>query len=90
LNSGGILSMTCYDAIMTKDEVKEMLDRVLTWPPERQSDAAEMLALMEAQHKSDYRLTDEQAAEVRRRLAKTNPIYVPFDEARSRFPRSRG
>jgi hypothetical protein len=73
---------------MTKDQVKEILDRVLTWPQDRQSDAAEMLALMEAQDQSGYRLTDEQAAEVRRRLGKTNPTYVPLDEARARFQRS--
>lgn len=74
---------------MTKDQVKEILDRVLTWPAERQSDAAEMLALMEAQDRSDYRLTDEQAAEVRRRLAKPNPTYIPLEEARTRFQRSK-
>ncbi|MBX9775997.1 MAG: hypothetical protein K2Y71_16580 [Xanthobacteraceae bacterium] len=74
---------------MTKDQVKEILDRVLTWAPERQSDAAEVLALMEAQDQSDYRLTDAQAAEVRRRLAKKNPAYVTLDEARERFQRSR-
>ena len=79
----------CYGVIMTKDQVKEILDRVLTWSPKRQSDAAEMLALMEAQDRSDYRLTDEQAAEVRRRLAKANPNYVPLDEARARFQPSK-
>jgi hypothetical protein len=73
---------------MTKDQVKEILDRVLTWPPERQSDAAEVLTLMEAQDQSDYCLTDEQVAEVRRRLAKVNPTYVPLGEARARFQRS--
>jgi hypothetical protein len=73
---------------MTKEQVKEILDRVLTWPPERQSDAAEVLALMEAQDRSGYRLSDEQAAEVRRRLAKKNPTYIPLDEARARFRRS--
>ena len=74
---------------MTKDQVKEILDRVLTWSPERQSDAAEILTLMEVQDQSGYRLTDEQAAEVRRRLAKKNPTYVPLDEARARLRRSR-
>jgi len=73
---------------MTKDQVKEILDRVLTWTPERQSDAAEVLALMEAQDRSGYHLTDEQAAEVRRRLAKKNPTYIPLDEARARLRRS--
>jgi hypothetical protein len=70
---------------MTKDQVKEILDRVLTWPPERQSDAAEMLTLMEEQDKSDYQLTDEQATEVRRRFAKANPKYVSLAEVRADF-----
>jgi hypothetical protein len=45
---------------MTKEQVKAVLDRVLTWPNERQEDAAKVLALMEAQDASAYRLTDEQ------------------------------
>lgn len=73
---------------MTKDQVKEILDRVLTWPAERQADAAEVLTLMEAQDTSTYRLTDEQAAEVRRRLAKKNPKYVSLSEARAQFRRA--
>jgi hypothetical protein len=70
---------------MTKDQVKEILERVLTWPPERQTDAAEVLALMEEQDKSSYQLTDEQAAEVRRRFAKENPKYVSLSEVRADF-----
>jgi len=73
---------------MTKEQVKEIFDRVLTWPEERQSDAATVLALMEEQDRSGYRLTDEQAAEVRRRLAKKDPKHVSLDEGRARFPRS--
>ncbi|MBM3528577.1 MAG: hypothetical protein FJX62_10825 [Alphaproteobacteria bacterium] len=52
---------------MTKDQVKEILDRVLTWPPERQEDAARILSEMEAQDSCRYRLSDEQAEEVWRR-----------------------
>jgi hypothetical protein len=37
---------------MTKDQVKEVLDRVLTWPPERQEDAAQMLLALEAREVS--------------------------------------
>lgn len=58
---------------MTRDQVKEMLDRVLSWPPERQERAVHVLAEMEAQDESRLRLTDEQVAEVKRRLADPNP-----------------
>ncbi len=70
---------------MTKAQVKEILDRVLTWPLERQADAAEVLTLMEEQDKCDYQLTDEQAAEVRRRLEKKNPRYVSLAEVCAEF-----
>jgi hypothetical protein len=70
---------------MTKDQVKEILDRVLTWPPERQADVVEVVTLMEAQDKNVLRLTEEQLAEVRRRRAKKKPKYVSLAEARRRF-----
>lgn len=70
---------------MTKAEVKEILDRVLTWPPERQADVAHMVELMEKQDNSTLRLSDEQAAEVRRRLAEPSPNTIPADEVFRRF-----
>jgi hypothetical protein len=54
---------------MNKEQVKEILDRVLTWPPKRQEDAARVLSEMEEQDASPYRLTDEQVEEVARRRA---------------------
>ncbi len=54
---------------MSKEQVKAVLDRVLSWPAERQEDAARLLLLMESQDESIYRLTDEQAREVQRRRA---------------------
>jgi predicted nucleic acid-binding protein len=72
---------------MKKEQVKEILDRVLTWPPERQADAAQVLTLMEEQDKSSLRLTDEQVAEVRRRLEDPNPKFLTLDEVRERFAR---
>jgi hypothetical protein len=68
---------------MTKDQVKAVLDRVLTWPPERQEDVAAFLMSVEAQDKSDYRLSDAQLAELRRRRAEKNPETLSlgkFDE----------
>lgn len=74
-----------YSADMTRDQVKAILDRVLTWPPKRQADVAEVVTLMEEQDKSELGLNDEQLAEVRRRRAKKNPKYVSLAEARKRF-----
>jgi hypothetical protein len=70
---------------MTKAELKEILDRVLTWPPERQADVAHMVELMEEQDSSALRLTDEQAAEVRRRLAGSSLHTIPAEEVFKRF-----
>ena len=74
---------------MTKDQVKEILDRVLTWPPKRQEDAARVLSEMEAQDTSPHHLTDEQLEEVRRRLADPNPKFLTLEEVRERFARRR-
>jgi hypothetical protein len=70
---------------MTKDQIKAVLDRVLTWPPERQADVAHVVALMEEQDKGPLRLSDEQAAEVERRLADPDPKFLTLEEVRERF-----
>ena len=78
----------CYQPIMTREQVKEVLDRVLTWPPERQEDAAEILMSIEAQDTSGYRLSGEQLAELRHRRAERDPetlTLAEFDERLRRF-----
>jgi hypothetical protein len=70
---------------MTKEQAKAILDRVLTWSPERQADVAHVVELMEEQDKSDLQLSDEQAAEVRRRLANPSPNTIPAEEVFKRF-----
>ena len=75
---------------MTKEQVKEILDRVQTWPSERQEDVAEVVKLMEAQDRSELRLTDEQAVEVRRRRAETNPKTMTLAEFNARLRRRYG
>jgi hypothetical protein len=74
---------------MTRDQVKEILDRVLSWPAERQADVARVVELMEEQDASRYHLTDEQVAEVKRRLAEPNPKFLTLEEVRERFERRR-
>jgi hypothetical protein len=45
---------------MTKEQIKAVLDRVLTWPPERQQDAADMLLRLEAQEGELYHPSDDE------------------------------
>jgi hypothetical protein len=87
--AGAFDPWTCYNASMTKEQLKEIFERVLTWPPERQEDVAHAVELMEEQDRSSLRLTDEQAAEVRRRLADPSPNPIPADQVFRRF-RSQG
>ncbi len=54
---------------MTREQVKEILDRVLEWPAQRQEDAARMLQEMEWQDTRRGSLTDDQVEEVERRRA---------------------
>ena len=75
---------------MTKAQIKEILDRVLTWPPERQADLAEVARIMEAQDKSALVLTDEQATEVRRRLAERGPKTLSLAEFNDHLRRRYG
>jgi hypothetical protein len=75
---------------MTKEQLKEILDRVQTWPTERQEDVAEIVRLMEAQDRSGLRLSDEQVAEVRRRRAETNPKTMTLAEFNERLRRRYG
>jgi hypothetical protein len=73
------------NARMTRDRVKEILDRVSTWPAERQADVAHVVEIMEEQDKSKVRLTDEQVAEVRRRIVEKNPKTLTLAEFNERL-----
>ena len=70
---------------MTRAQAKEILDRVLTWPPERQEDAARLLTEMEQQDSSTLRLSADQADEVRRRLTNPSPDTIPAKDVFKRF-----
>jgi hypothetical protein len=70
---------------MTRDQVKDILDRVLSWPPERQADLAHVAELMEEQDGSTLRLSEEQLAEVRRRRSEKNPKTLTLAEFNARL-----
>ena len=55
---------------MTKDQVREVLDRVLTWPPERQEDAAQLLLELEAREGELYHPSDDEWAAIEEDFAK--------------------
>lgn len=51
--------------------LQDVIDRVRTWPEDRQDDAARLLLDLEAQQNNSYRLTPEQVkevADIRKRL----------------------
>lgn len=54
---------------MTRDQVNAVLERVRSWPPERQEDAAQVLLAMEAQSVEPYELSPEERAEIAEALA---------------------
>jgi hypothetical protein len=70
---------------MTKEQVKEVLDRVLTWPPERQQDAVRVIESLERQNSDALRLSEEQAEEVRRRVANPSPDKIPAEDVFKRL-----
>jgi predicted transcriptional regulator len=66
---------------MTKDQVKEILDRVLTWPAERQEDAAQLLLELEASEGEFYHPSDEEWAAIEEGLAQAKRgEFVSADE----------
>ena len=66
---------------MTQDQVKEVLDRVLTWPPERQQDAAQLLLQLEAREGELYHPGEEEWAAIEEGLAQAKRgEFVPADE----------
>jgi hypothetical protein len=54
---------------MTKDQIKQVLDRVLTWPPKRQEDAVQMLLVLEARRGELYHPDDSKWAAIEEGIA---------------------
>jgi hypothetical protein len=54
---------------VTRDQVKEVIERVLTWPRERQEDAAQMLLALEARQGELYHPDDDEWAAIEEGVA---------------------
>jgi hypothetical protein len=71
-----------YDAFMTKDQVKEILDRVLSWPPDEQEKVARFVREVEARRGGDdisheeWKIIEERPA--RRDLATDEEVEQVF------------
>jgi hypothetical protein len=77
----------CYILAMTKDQVKEILDRVLTWPQADQEKVARFARQVERRRDDDdlteeeWRIIGERAA--RRDLASDEEVEALFRRYRS-------
>jgi hypothetical protein len=72
---------------MIEEQLDIALERVRSWPRERQREAAAMLRLIEEQDASPFQLTDEQLAEVRRRRADKDAKLLTLEELDARLSR---
>jgi len=65
---------------MTKEEIGTLLERVRTWPLERQEDAAKLLLEIERQDKSIYCLSDEERQAIEKSRAQARRGQFAADE----------
>ena len=70
--------------------LQTILDRIDTWPPERQETAAELLASLEARDSADVQVSDEDLAEIDRRIADPNIRRLSLEEFDARMDRLLG
>jgi hypothetical protein len=68
---------------MTDDDIAAVLERVRSWPAERQEDLVEIARQLEEQDASAHQLTNEQVAAVRRIRADIRLGKVATDEEMS-------
>jgi hypothetical protein len=78
------------DGAMTRDDIEAVLERVRTWPPARQEDAARVLLEMEAQGTTVYQLSNDErtAIEQSRELTRRGE-FATDEEVAALFERYR-
>jgi predicted transcriptional regulator len=70
---------------MTKDQINAVLERVRTWPEERQAYAAEVLLTIEAQDQSPLNLSDDEWAAIQEGNAQAERGEFVSDEEMAAF-----
>ena len=75
---------------MSREEIKAVLDRVLTWPPERQQEAADLLLTLEAHEGKFYHPSDDEWAAIREGLEQARRGDLVPDAEMEAFWKSHG
>jgi hypothetical protein len=75
---------------MTKEQVKEVLDRVLTWPQERQEDAAQMPLALEAREREFYHPDEDERVSIQQGFAQAKRGEAVSAEAVAALFKPRG
>ena len=65
---------------MTKKDIDAVIDRVRTWPLERQADAAHVLLQMEASGTAVYQLSEDERADIEEALEEVARGEVASDQ----------
>jgi hypothetical protein len=65
---------------MTREQVKEIVDRILSWPEEDQEEFAQVAREIEARRTGVYRLTDDEREAIERGLADMRQRKFARDE----------
>jgi hypothetical protein len=68
------------DGAMTRDDIEAVLERVRTWPPARQEDAARVLLEMEAQGTTVYQLSNDERTAIEQSREQTRRGEFATDE----------
>jgi len=75
---------------MDRKELDDVLDRVRSWPAERQEDVIKLLLFMEEQGTDVYHLSPEEHADIEEALAEADRgEVVPAEEVAAFFNRFR-